>query len=169
MTDRGMSALYLTRSTVVVNGDGSSARRSDLVRLKRKVRLRLVSTSSAGERFFIKLPAVRLLRSGSRWWLAVVADSGWPSSSARPESVRCCCCLTEVMVSSSERPTKSLKPESFWPELSVPTLDKVDCDLAGSAVSNSFNFIGSSWTALMLCPTTVALPPPLVALPPSET
>ena len=146
MTEMGMSALYLIRSTVVVSGDGSSARLSDLVRLKRKVLFRL---ASAGRRWIFIAPVVS----------SCCSDVGLSGSSRPAESVR----LT-VIASSSERPSKSLKPESlFWPELSVPTLDKVDCDLTtpdGSVDNISFNFIGSSWT---LTPPT----PPV--LPPSET
>jgi hypothetical protein len=57
----------------------------------------------------------------------------------------------DELMSYSERPTRSLNPESFWPELSVPTLDRIDWDLTAKSVATWLDLtIGSKWTVLML-------------------
>ena len=123
MTEMGISALYLILSLggfVGRWGDNPSCsdRRSDLVRRKRNVCFLLDSTSSINGECVIVLFLFKLLDdrfkflpSGS--FICCSGDRMWSSRVA--ESVRRM--TADELMSSSERPTRSLKPESFCPEL----------------------------------------------------
>ena len=192
MTEMGMSALYLIRSEVVFNGNGSACH-WDFVRCKRKVRLRFASIPASTRKRSFNLPDIRsgfgsrysddgfsvvpsgsadsfrvmITSSSDRSVVKTVAASG--SGSAESAGMI-------VIISSSKRLSKSQTPESFWLEFSVPILDNVDCDPAGS-IDNSPNLTGSSsWTVfviLMLSTLSlillVLLSLPLPLFPPSET